>query len=246
VSVNWLELSGHLAKFYKGLLLSQGFVATPRALAAVAPEILADSRPAQRWSARASRAAAEVLVGKMPDAAANSTEDGADRDLIVRIQNHDKDAFYQLYIRYHRKLAGFLTRLTQSPQVAEIIINDTLWVVWSRADSFDDASRASTWIMGIAYRRSLKSLRRAARRGRSVREQQEFKRALERLPLKLRFTFEFAYCLGQSCPEIAQIMECSIDTVTARMRRARRQLRSAVAAGSRLGAEVAGCTLIEV
>jgi RNA polymerase sigma-70 factor (ECF subfamily) len=209
--VSWLELSGHLAKFYKGLLLSQGFVATPRALAAVAPEIFADSRPAQPRSAR------------------DSTEDAADRDLIVRIQNHDKGAFYQLYIRYQGKLAGFLTRLTQSPEAAEKIINDTLWVVWSRADSFDHASRVSTWIMGIAYRRSLKSLRRAARRERAAGddtlqgsgEQHELHRPLERLPLKLRFTLEFAYCLGQSCPEIAQIMECSIDTVTARMRRAR-------------------------
>lgn len=224
--MSWLELSGHLSKFYKGLLLSQGFVATPRALASVAPEIRADLVPAERWSAQASRAAAE----------------DADRDLIVRIQNHDKDAFYQLYIRYHRKLAGFLTRLMQSHEAAEKIINDTLWVVWTRAESFNDASPVSTWIMGIAYRRSLKSLRRAARRERpggladdalqATGDEQMLEHALERLPLKLRSVLEFAYYLGLSCTEIAQIMECPIDTVASRMFHARRKLRSILADSS--------------
>jgi RNA polymerase sigma-70 factor, ECF subfamily len=215
--VSWLDWSTQLSKFYKGLLLSQGFVATPRALASVAPEI-------------------------------RGTEDDADRDLIVRIKNRDKDAFSQLYLRYHRKLAGFLTRLTQSHEAAEKIINETLSVVWSRADSLHDASRVSTWILGIAYRRSLKSLRRGALGGhaaiandppRVTGEQHDFMRALElmraleRLPLKLRFVLELAYHLGQSCSDIAEIMECSIDTVTTRMLHARRKLRSILLADGR-------------
>jgi RNA polymerase sigma-70 factor (ECF subfamily) len=210
-AVSWLDLSRQLSKFYKGLLLSQGFVATPRALASVAPEI-------------------------------RGTEDDADRDLIARIQNRDKDAFFRLYLRYHRKLVGFLTRLTRSREAADKIISETLWVVWSRAGSFNDASRVSTWIVGIAYRRSLKSLRRAAPcereyeyereamaedAGHVAGEQQEFIRALDRLPLKLRFVVEFAYSLGQSCPEIALIMQCSADAAAARMCRARRRLKCA-------------------
>jgi RNA polymerase sigma factor (sigma-70 family) len=209
--VSWLDLSRQLSKFYKGLLLSQGFVATPRALASVAPEI-------------------------------RGTEDDAERDLMVRIQNRDKEAFFQLYMRYQRRLAGFLIRLTQSHEAAEKIIQETLWVVWSRADSFDGTSRVSAWILEIAYRRASKPLRRAARRGRrrdcgleamaddavqATGEQQEFTRALERLPIKLRLVLEFAYCFGQSCPEIALIMRCSTDAVAARMSRARRQLKSA-------------------
>jgi RNA polymerase sigma-70 factor (ECF subfamily) len=187
-------------------LLSQGFVATPRALASVAPEI-------------------------------HRGEDGADLDLIVRIQNRDKDAFSQLHLLYHRKLAGFLTRLTQSREAAEKIIDETLWTVWLRADSFDGASRVSAWILGIAYRRSLKSLRRARRETmaddavQAAGEKHEFLRALERLPLKLRLVLEFAYCLGQSCSDIAQIMECPIDTVTTRMLHARRRLKSILAEG---------------
>jgi RNA polymerase sigma-70 factor (ECF subfamily) len=207
--VSWLDWSKQLSKFYKGLLLSQGFVATPRTLASVAPEI-------------------------------RGTEDDTDRDLIVRIKNRDKEAFSQLYQRYHRKLAGFLTRLTQSHEAAEKIINETLSVVWSRADSLHDASRVSTWILGIAYRRSLKSLRRRALGGhaaiandppRVTGEQHDFMRALERLPLKLRFVLEFAYYLGQSCSDIAEIMECPMDTVTTRMLHARRKLRSILADG---------------
>jgi len=84
------------------------------------------------------------------------------------VGQHKHPVRLQLYIRYRRKLACFLTRL-QSHEAAEKIIDDTLWVVWTRADSFNDASRVSTWILGIAYRRSLESPRRAARRERAVR-----------------------------------------------------------------------------
>jgi len=50
-------------------------------------------------------------------------------------------------------------RLTNRYEIAEEIINDTLWIVWRQAGSFRYESRVSTWILGIAYRRTLKALR---------------------------------------------------------------------------------------
>ena len=69
-------------------------------------------------------------------------------------------AFQELYFIYHRRLARFLTRFVHRYDIAEEVINDTMWVVWSKACDFRDASRVSTWIMGIAYRRALKTLQR--------------------------------------------------------------------------------------
>src|SRR5262245_66535325 len=43
----------------------------------------------------------------------------------------------------------------------EEVINDTFWVVWTKASEFRGASQLSTWIIGIAYRRALNALRRA-------------------------------------------------------------------------------------
>jgi RNA polymerase sigma-70 factor (ECF subfamily) len=48
-------------------------------------------------------------------------------------------------------------RLTRHPEIAEEIINDTLWIVWRKAPEFRHGSLVSTWIFGIAYRRGLKS-----------------------------------------------------------------------------------------
>src|ERR1700722_12015458 len=85
-----------------------------------------------------------------------------ERELIFRVAGGDRDAFRDLYVHYHRRLARFLTRLTRRQEDAEEIINDTLWIVWQRAAEFRDASQVSTWIMGIAYRRALNVIRRAA------------------------------------------------------------------------------------
>ncbi len=90
--------------------------------------------------------------------------DESDRLLLDRVVAGDRDAFRDLYIAYHRRLARFLTRLTRRYELAEEIINDTMWVVWRRADKFRGDSRVSTWIIGIAYRRALKSLKSRGQR----------------------------------------------------------------------------------
>jgi len=90
--------------------------------------------------------------------------DESDRVLLDRVVAGDRDAFRDLYIAYHRRLARFLTRLTRRYELAEEIINDTMWVVWRRAGKFRGDSRVSTWIIGIAYRRALKSLKSRGQR----------------------------------------------------------------------------------
>ena len=166
-----------------------------------------------------------------------------ERALLARIAGGDRDAFRDLYLRYHRRLGRFLSRVTRGREDAEEVINDTLWIVWQRAGEFRNASRVSTWIMGIAYRRALKLIRRAATHARVVsmesREaesvemdvlevadrQQSLERALATLPVEQRLVLEFTYYLDHSCDEIAEIMECPVNTVKTRMFHARRKLR---------------------
>ena len=164
--------------------------------------------------------------------------------MLRRVSAGDRDAFRDLYLRYHRRLARFLARLTREREDAEEVINDTLWIVWQRAADFRGASRVSTWIMGIAYRRALKLIRRAATHARvMVLEQvdgesatddaqemtsnrQLVEHALATLPLEQRLVLEFTYYLDHSCEEIAEIMECPVNTVKTRMFHARRKLRT--------------------
>ena len=169
--------------------------------------------------------------------------DEPERSLLARVAEGDRDAFRELYLRYHRRLARFLTRLTHRREDAEEIINDTMWIVWQRASDFRGASRVSTWVMGIAYRRALKMIRRAVTHERAMlleavddepshdvvvessADRKLLERALAQLPLEQRLVLELTYYLDHSCEEIADIMECPVNTVKTRMFHARRKLR---------------------
>jgi RNA polymerase sigma-70 factor (ECF subfamily) len=170
-----------------------------------------------------------------------------ERELIFKVGHGDRDAFRELYLHYHRRLARFLTRLIHRHEDAEEIINDTMWIVWQRAADFRDASQVSTWIMGIAYRRALNMIRRAATHERvmaleraegetaasdtvqAMEARQLLDFALAKLPLEQRLVLEFTYYLDHSCEEVAEIMECPVNTVKTRMFNARRKLREILA-----------------
>ena len=88
-------------------------------------------------------------------------DDARDRELLQQIVAGERRALERLYFNYHGRLAQFLTRLTGRRDAIEEAINDTFWIVWQKAAQFRGDSRASTWIMGIAWRCGLKALRRA-------------------------------------------------------------------------------------
>ena len=172
--------------------------------------------------------------------------DAHELELLHRTAAGDRSAFEALYHVYHRRLARFLTRMTRHPDLAEEIINDTMWIVWQHAGEFRGASRVSTWVMGIAYRRALKAFRRAsvklvpveydavddAAQTDACAEVEGFERvelvthALAELPLEQRLVVELTYYLGHSCAEIAEILDCPVNTVKTRMFHARRKLRT--------------------
>lgn len=178
----------------------------------------------------------QAKSGAMP-----SGRELSDRQLLERVAAQDGEAFRELYIAYHRRLARFLMRLTRRYELAEEVINDTLWVVWRRAADFRGESRVSTWIMGIAYRRALKALRDnpalageglvdeaalvAPDEADSAELSELILRAMQHLPAEQRLALEFAYGYGHSCEEIATIMGCPLNTVKTRLFHARHRLR---------------------
>ena len=167
----------------------------------------------------------------------------SDRRLLDRVVEGDREAFRELYIVYHRRLARFLVRLTRRYEIAEEVINDTLMVVWRKARDFRGDSRISTWIMGIAYRRALKTLRS---RGHQLLDAVPLDSeplvapdelgdseiadwvlsGMQQLPTDQRLALEFAYGYGHSCEEIALIMDCPVNTVKTRLFHARTKLRA--------------------
>jgi RNA polymerase sigma-70 factor (ECF subfamily) len=167
--------------------------------------------------------------------------DDRDIELLSAVARGDRKALEELYVGYHRRLARFLSRLAPRYDTVEEIINDTFMVVWQSAGEFRGASRVSTWIIGIAYRTALKSLRRTRTRLKA-QAQADFAditvdpnneaevrdwvtQGLNHLPTEQRMVIELAYHMGHSIEEIAMITDCPVGTVKARMFHAREKLR---------------------
>jgi RNA polymerase sigma-70 factor (ECF subfamily) len=164
-----------------------------------------------------------------------------DSELLLAVAAGNRRALEELYLGYHRRLARFLSRFTPRYENVEEIINDTFMVVWQGAKDFRCASQVSTWIIGIAYRTALKSLRRQKNHSAALslddspeqttdptieaETQDWLKHGLSRLPIEQRLTLELAYHMGHSLEEIAAITDCPVGTVKARMFHAREKLR---------------------
>jgi RNA polymerase sigma-70 factor (ECF subfamily) len=180
----------------------------------------------------------------LPAPRADSTE----RELLERIaRSKDQAAFRTLYGNYYQRLSRLLARMSVRREDIEEVINDTFWVVWTKASEFRGASQLSTWIIGIAYRRALNALRRAKLRpvadapfdedsvsvGSTEEEetnQQWLSQGLERLPVEQRMALELTYTLGHSCEEVAAILDCPVNTVKTRLFRARETLKQVLPA----------------
>jgi RNA polymerase sigma-70 factor, ECF subfamily len=186
----------------------------------------------------------------MTVSAKNSSKE-RDQELLLAVAGGSRRALEELYLSYHRRLARFLSRFTPRYENVEEIINDTFMVVWQSAKDFRYASQVSTWIIGIAYRTALKSLRRQKNHSgaRSLDDYPEqttdptleaevqdwLTHGLSQLSVEQRLTLELAYHMGHSLEEIATITQCPVGTVKARMFHAREKLRSYLPALSGAG-----------
>lgn len=180
---------------------------------------------------------------------------------LLRVLRADPDALAKLYADYYPRLHSFLMRVLRQPADVEEIINDTMLVVWNKADQFAGRSRVSTWIYGIAYKMALKRLHRNKRRAAVELGPQEWsapprdpaavindkailaevRLAVAGLPLAQRTIVHLAMFYGYGYPEIAEIVGCPLGTVKTRMFYARDRLRPLL---DRLADQQAGAELL--
>ena len=165
--------------------------------------------------------------------------------LIGRVAAGDRRAFEALYRAYFPRLTRFLQRMTRSAALIEEIVNDTLLAVWRKAATFDGSSKVSTWVFAIAYRRACKALQALdepveANAGEEAfqdsdrpdwqldqqRLAQAVDAALATLPLAQRISFQLTFYHDMTYTEIAEIMECPVNTVKTRMFHTRKRLAS--------------------
>jgi RNA polymerase sigma factor (sigma-70 family) len=172
----------------------------------------------------------------------------AEASLIERIIGRDVRAFEELYRLYNRRLSRFIMNMVHRPHLVEEILDDTMMVVWRKADAYDGQSKVSTWIFAIAYRRALNALRGLKEpiedKDAEQRESQEdgperqlgqrqardvLLSAMSQLSADHRAVVDLTYFHEMGYREIAEIMACPLDTVKTRMYHARRHLKRVLA-----------------
>jgi RNA polymerase sigma factor (sigma-70 family) len=164
--------------------------------------------------------------------------------LLDRVVKHDLSAFEELYRIYQPRLARFLMNLVKRPELVEEVLNDTMMTVWQTAGNFRGSSKLSTWIFAIAYRKAIKIRARwpdpveaepgneQASEDPSPDDELHHQRrhdalvaAMDRLSTDHRAVVDLTYFHGMGYREIAEIVNCPVDTVKTRMFHARRRLR---------------------
>lgn len=163
-----------------------------------------------------------------------------ERQLLLRISDHDRDALREFYELYHPRVFKFVFRLTNSYSLADELANDIMVVVWNKAGTFRGDSKVSTWIFGVAYRQTMRRLSRKklplvssvdldtlnADQDDSLEQEDWVRQAMQRLPDAQRITVLLVFYLGMSYEEVAEVADCPVNTVKTRMFHARKKLKS--------------------
>ena len=182
---------------------------------------------------------------RMVQASAKRSAEGDDVVLVSRVAAGDLRAFEALYRIYHPRLDRFLSLMTGRRTVVEEALNDTMFVVWRRSHTYNRQSKVSTWIFAIAYRTALKALRREddpvamdpedepvseesnpAQQLMAVQTRAVVTRALGALSAEQRCALVLTYFHDLPYAEIANIVDCPVDTVKTRVFHGRRRLRA--------------------
>ena len=171
-------------------------------------------------------------------------------ELLERVKTRDLRAFERLYRIYQPRLARFLINLVRCPNLVEEVLDDTMMAVWQTAGNFKGASKLSTWIFAIAYRKAIRARGRWPDPVENVpfdtrvspdagpdeelyhqRLHNALVAAMDQLSADHRAVVDLTYFHGLGYREIAEIMDCPVDTVKTRMFHARRRLKKALPGG---------------
>jgi RNA polymerase sigma factor (sigma-70 family) len=167
-----------------------------------------------------------------------------DAQLLASVAGGDRRAFEVLYRAYFSRLSRFIGRMTRNAPLIEEVVNDTMLVVWQKAASFDGSCKPSTWIFAIAYRKTLKGLKlsdepvesdaslyedEGGSQPEQVLSRQQLQHtvadALDALPVAQRAVMVLTYYHEMAYADIAEIVECPLNTVKTRMFHARHRLK---------------------
>jgi RNA polymerase sigma-70 factor (ECF subfamily) len=168
----------------------------------------------------------------------------SEAELLAALRAGDLRAFETAYRCYQPRLSRFVATIVRARTTIEEVVNDTLMVLWEKADSFSGSSKLSTWLFAIAYRKAIRAHLRfdepvdadlmADIPDDDAMPDKDFgrartsillHRAIADLSADHRAVVHLTYFQELSYRDVADIMGCPPDTVKTRMFHARRYLK---------------------
>jgi RNA polymerase sigma-70 factor, ECF subfamily len=178
---------------------------------------------------------------------------GVDAELVKRMRSKDERALGTFYDRWFPVVHGVVSRMLESPDDVEDVVEEAFWQAWRQAERFaPERGSVQTWLLTIARSRALDRLR-ARRRLREdplvdaaeadtsapppaapsdpladaehAERSQLVRAALADLPTEQREALELGYFGGLSQSEIAEQTGQPLGTIKTRMRLALQKLR---------------------
>ncbi len=166
------------------------------------------------------------------------SDDVRERRLMELVADGDAAAFERLFETYQPRLFRFVYRLTGSYRTSEEVVSDILLVVWTKAHTFRGDSRVSTWIYGIAYRKSLDRMRKRRPRwlplsaasleatdAPNLEREDWVQHSIGKLSPSHQLTVMLVFYAGLTYQETAKATDTPLNTVKTRMFHARRALK---------------------
>jgi RNA polymerase sigma-70 factor, ECF subfamily len=167
-----------------------------------------------------------------------------DKELHARMRNGDRDAFAELYGRYHRSVFGFALQMTAVRELAEDVTQEVFMVLMRDTEVFDEKRGSlKAFLLGVTRNQVLRRLRQERTlvsienadepaiateggkdfmiQGESIRE---MLRAILRLPAHYREVVVLCELQELSYAEAAAVLGCAVGTVRSRLHRARQIL----------------------
>lgn len=176
-----------------------------------------------------------------------SDSDRTERDhqWAERIQEGDRAAFEALFRTYAEPLCAFAEQYTQSPEIAEELVQDLFFKIWKNRSQWSPTVSVKSYLYTAARNLALDYLKHErvvetwkeetlqerpapeAPDERLHRDQlrQAVQEAIEELPDRPRQVFKLSRRHGLTYREIGRVLDLSIKTVETYMRRAFRSLR---------------------
>ena len=170
-----------------------------------------------------------------------------DRDLVLRAQSGDRDAFADLVHQVSDSLYAVAYRILRDTGLAEDALQDALITSWRKLRHLREPERFEAWVHRILVHCCYAEAQRSRPWKATIRVlpvdgpagpddhlaisvRDELDRAFRRLPLDQRTVFVYRHYVGLPLVEIADMLGIPAGTARSRLHYATQALRSAIAA----------------